>query len=38
VEKTTGQGLLYTDWKCLEYVPATSQGSIKCLPSALRLM
>jgi hypothetical protein len=33
MEKTTGQGLLYTDLKCLENSSATSLGLIKCLPS-----
>jgi hypothetical protein len=33
VGKTAGQGLLYADRKCFDSLSATSQDSIKCLPS-----
>jgi hypothetical protein len=32
LRKTSGQGLLYADWKCLENSAAASQGSTRCLP------
>jgi hypothetical protein len=33
VGRTLGQGMLYTDWKCVESSSATSLGWFKCLPS-----
>jgi hypothetical protein len=32
VGKTTGQGLLYTDWTFFENSSEASLGLIKCLP------